>query len=94
MLNIFKEIERINNSLVEIRENLSKLNSRTLKPDIAYLKARLSEYVEEPKPQTIYAGTEDNVEFFKQIADAFGIDETLYVVDMVDGEYEITIICD
>lgn len=27
-----------------------------------------------PKPQTIYAGTEDNVEFFKQITTAFGID--------------------
>ena len=43
------------------------------------------------KPQTIYAGTEDNVEFFEQITDAFGIEETLYVIDMVDGEYEIKV---
>lgn len=45
----------------------------------------------EVRPQTIYAGTEDNVEFFEQIADAFGIEETLYVIDMVDGEYEIKV---
>ena len=91
MINIFKEIKRIDNSLVEIRETLSKLNSRTLKPDIAYLKARLSEYVEEPEPKTIYAGTEDNVEFFKQIAETFGINKDSYSIELVDGEYEIII---
>ena len=47
--------------------------------------------VEETEPQTIYAGTEDNVEFFKQIADAFGISEDSYSIELVDGEAEILI---
>jgi hypothetical protein len=45
----------------------------------------------EPKPQTIYAGTEENVEFFKQITDAFGINENSYSINLVDGEYEIIV---
>ena len=47
--------------------------------------------VEETEPQTIYAGTEDNVEFFKQITTAFGIKEDSYSIELVDGEYEISI---
>jgi hypothetical protein len=47
--------------------------------------------IEETEPQTIYAGTEDNVEFFKQIVEAFGIEDKLYKIRMVDGEWEIII---
>lgn len=38
----------------------------------------------------IYAGTEDYVEFFEQIISALGLDIN-YQVEIVDGEYEITI---
>ena len=52
-------------------------------------KVNITINVEETKPQTIYAGTEDNVEFFKQIAEAFGINKDSYSIELVDGEYEI-----
>ena len=48
--------------------------------------------VEETEPKTIYAGTEEYVDFFKQIADAFGIDKDSYSINLIDGEYEITIL--
>lgn len=74
-LRIYKEIEQLEGSLLELRVKAEafKLNK------------------DKVKPQTIYAGTEENVEFFKQIADAFGIDEKLYAIDLVDGEYEIIV---
>lgn len=76
----------------DLNVKVRKIEERYTKKDIAYLKARLSEYVvEEPEPQTIYAGTEENVEFFQQIATAFGIDKDSYSINLVDGEYEITI---
>ena len=40
----------------------------------------------------IYAGTEDYVEFFKLIADTFGISEDSYSIELVDGEYEINVL--
>lgn len=74
-------------------ERVEKLEKRYIKQDITCLKARLSEYVEEPKPQTqtIYAGTEDNVEFFKTILATLGLD-IKYQVEVVDGEYEVNIL--
>lgn len=44
----------------------------------------------EPKPQTIYCGTFDQVEFFAQIISTLGLDID-YQVKVVDGEYEIEI---
>lgn len=40
---------------------------------------------------TIYCGTEENVEFFKSIMDALGLN-IKYQVEIVDGEYEINIL--
>lgn len=40
--------------------------------------------------KTIYAGTEDFVEFFKTIISTLGLDIN-YQVKIVDGEYEILV---
>ena len=40
--------------------------------------------------KTIYAGTEDFVEFFERIISTLGLDID-YKVEIVDGEYEICI---
>ena len=46
----------------------------------------------EVKPQTIYCGDEDRVEFFKELIVALGIDKFInYEVKIVDGEYEVVI---
>lgn len=40
--------------------------------------------------KTIYAGTEDRVEFFQEIILALGLENIIdYQVKIVDGEYEI-----
>lgn len=46
--------------------------------------------VENSKPQTIYCGTEDYVDFFYNIISTLGIDLD-YEVKVIDGEYEIII---
>jgi len=44
------------------------------------------------KKATIYAGTEEQVEFFEEIISAIGIEEDLsYSVTIIDGEYEIIV---
>jgi len=44
------------------------------------------------KKSTIYAGTEEQVEFFEEIISAIGIEEDLsYSVTIIDGEYEIIV---
>ncbi len=80
------ELYEISKAIAELKTELFLLECK--RDDLIQEHNRL---VEEPKPQTIYAGTEDRVEFFKEIAEAFGIEEKLYVVDLVDGEYEISI---
>lgn len=41
---------------------------------------------------TIYCGTEDRVEFFKEIAATIGMLEVFdYEVKLVDGEYEVVL---
>lgn len=46
--------------------------------------------IEGVKKTTVYCGTEDRVEFFKEINDRLKLN-LLYEVQIVDGEYEIVV---
>lgn len=74
----------------DLNVKVRKIEERYIKKDIAYLKARLSEYVKEDPQTIIYCGTEDRVEFFEEIISTLGINID-YQVKVVDGEYEIVI---
>lgn len=67
-------------AIIELDEGLTKLEDM-----VAGFKAP-----KKPKPQTIYCGTEENVEFFKTIISTLGIDVE-YEVQICNGEYEIVI---
>ena len=91
MLNIMKEIKELNEGITKIKDNLNQLRTElVIKPDIAYLKKRLSEYIEEDPQTTIYCGTQEQVEFFEEIISTIGADVNYKVVE-VDGEMEVKI---
>lgn len=86
--NTTKKIGKILTEFTGI-DNITKAIITPCRADITYNVMPIQ--LEEVEPQTIYAGTEENVEFFKQITTAFGIDKDSYSINLVDGEYEIII---
>lgn len=84
--NTTKKIGKILTEFTGI-DNIAKAIITPCRADITYnvMPIQLVE------PQIIYAGTEENVEFFQQIADAFGIDKDSYSIELCDGEWEIIV---
>lgn len=98
MLRIYEDLQKVNDGLLEVNRLLMELKTEVViaesRKDKLIAKHNeliaLAEETENAKPQTIYAGTEDNVDFFKTILATLGLDIE-YQVKIVDGEYEIEI---
>ena len=71
----------------QAEDNKNFIDSMIILEDaIRAINTRLKEI--ETETNIIYCGTEDRVEFFKEIITALGLD-IKYQVKIVDGEYEI-----